>query len=163
MQAPDTDNLSKLYALIKDIKFAMLTTVDAQGHLRSRPMGTMEAEKDGHIWFFTAVDSVKVDELRREHRVNLSYAAPNDNRYVSVSGVARLVDDREKIRALWNPGAKLFFEGPDDPRLGLLRVTPSEAEYWSSNSTWIGNLIQMAVAKVTGDTSKLGENEKIKL
>ena len=70
---------------------------------------------------------------------------------------------REKIRALWNPGAKLFFEGPDDPRLGLLRVTPSEAEYWSSNSTWIGNLIQMAVAKVTGDTSKLGENEKIKL
>ena len=77
--------------------------------------------------------------------------------------VARLVDDRQKIHALWNSSGKLFFEGPDDPRLGLLRVTPSEAEYWSSNSTWIGNLIQMAVAKVTGDTSKLGENEKIKL
>ena len=92
MQAPDTDNLDKLYALIKDIKFAMLTTVDAQGHLRSRPMGTMEAEQDGHIWFCTALDSAKIEELRREHRVNLSYAAPHDNRYVSVSGVARLVD-----------------------------------------------------------------------
>jgi len=163
MQAPDTDNLSKLYALIKDIKFAMLTTVDAQGHLRSRPMGTMEAEQDGHIWFFTALDSAKVEELRREHRVNLSYAAPGDNRYVSVSGNARLVDDREKIRALWNPGAKLFFEGPDDPRLGLLRVTPSEAEYWSSSSTWIGQAIDFVRARITGDTSKLGENEKIKL
>ena len=42
-------------------------------------------------------------------------------------------------------------------------MTPSEAEYWSSSSTWIGQAIDFVRARITGDTSKLGENEKIKL
>jgi general stress protein 26 len=159
------DNLKKLHEMIKDIKFAMLTTVDEKGSLRARPMATLEADvASRELWFFTAADSPKVEDAKRDMRVNLAYASPNDNRYVSVSGVAQLVRDREKIRQLWKPPHKVFFpEGPDDPNLALLRVTAYDAEYWTGPITWIGKIVRFAAAAISGDYSKVGENEKISL
>ncbi len=163
MEATHQDNLDKLYKLIKGIKFAMFTTVDARGSLRSRPMTTLEAEPDGNLWFFTAIDAPKVEETRRDEQVNLGYADPSDNRYVSVSGRAQVVRDRAKIKELWRPIHKAFFEGPDDPRLALLRVTPDEAEYWDSPSNFVTQTISMVKAALGGGQQELGENEKLKL
>ena len=163
MEATNQDNLDRLYALIRDIKFAMLTTVDATGSLRSRPMTTLKAEPDGHMWFFTALDAPKVAETRRDEQVNLAYAEPADNCYVSVSGHAQLVLDRAKIHELWRPAHKAFFEGPDDPHLALLRVTPADAEYWSSPSNFVTQTISMVKNILTGEKPELGENEKLKL
>lgn len=163
METTNQDNLSKLYSLIRGIKFAMLTTVEATGSLRSRPMTTLEADPDGYLWFFTAIDAPKVAEARRDEQVNLGYADPSDNRYVSVSGRAELVRDRAKIHALWKPVHKAFFEGPDDPRLALLRITPDEAEYWSSPSNFVTQTISMVKNILTGEKPDLGENEKLKL
>ena len=64
----------------------MLTTVDEDGTLRSRPMGTQEIEFDGDLWFFTADPSGKSAEVREHQQVNVSYADPGSTRYVSVSG-----------------------------------------------------------------------------
>lgn len=36
---------------IKDIQFAMLTTVEQDEDLRSRPMATHDMDDDGTIWF----------------------------------------------------------------------------------------------------------------
>ncbi len=163
MENTHQDNLTKLYGLIKDIKFVMLTTVDAKGQLRSRPMTTLEAEPDGDLWFFTRDDAPKVAEAEQERHVNLAYAEPADHRYVSVSGVARIVRDRAKIHQLWRPPHKAFFEGPDDPHLAILRVTPQEAEYWISGSNWLGQAIGFVKTMITGNTEDMGENEKLKL
>ena len=163
METTPQDNLAKLHELIKDIKFTMLTTVDPRGSLRSRPMTTLDPGSDGALWFFTRDDAAKVDETQKDHQVNLSYANPGDHQYVSVSGTARLVRDRAKIRELWKPPHKAFFEGPDDPHLALLRVTPHEAEYWTSGSNWLGQAIRMVTTMITGDTKDMGENEKLKL
>lgn len=163
MEDKQQDNRSKLHALIKDIKFAMLTTVDAGGELRSRPMTTLESEPGGDLWFFTRDDAPKVEETQQEQRVNLSYADPADNKYVSVSGSAQLVRDRAKIHELWKPVHKAFFEGPDDPHLALLRVTPHAAEYWSSASNWLGQAIDLVKTMITGDERNMGENKKLRL
>ena len=106
METTHQDNLHKLYELIRGIKFAMFTTVDARGSLRSRSMMTLEAEPDGHLWFFTAIDAPKVAETRRDEQVNLAYAKPADNCYVSVSDHAQPVLDRAKIHELWRPAPK---------------------------------------------------------
>ena len=82
--------IKKLGELIEDIKIAMLTTVEEDGSLRSRPMGTQQVEFDGDLWFFTGQSTAKVDEIQQDQHVNISYANPDDNRYVSVSGRARL-------------------------------------------------------------------------
>jgi general stress protein 26 len=155
--------IKKLAELIKDIRFAMFTTVDAQGVLRSRPMATQQIAFNGDLWFFTRVDTGKVDDVRQYQQVNVGYAAPDDQRYVSVMGPAEVIDDRAKMAELWNPAYKVFFpEGLGDTRLRLIRVEVREAEYWDSPGK-VATAISFVKALVTGDPSNMGENEKITL
>lgn len=162
----NTENVAKLADLIRDVRIAMLTTIEADGCLRSRPMATQETEFDGTLWFFTWVDSAKVHEIERDHHVNISYANPSDEVYVSVSGTARLTRDPAKAKELWNPMHKAWFpKGLDDPNLGLLRVDVEKAEYWDSPSSKVVQLIGFAKALATGKSwaGEAGENEKLTL
>ncbi len=156
------EGVKKLAELIKDIDIAMLTTVDEDGTLRSRPMSTQEVEFDGDLWFLTSDDTAKVGEISRENRVNVSYAKPDKQRFVSVSGAATIVNDKAKIEELWSPVYKAFFpKGLDDPSLRLLKIHAEKAEYWES-----AGLIPTVIAFVqsmAGKEADLGENEKIRL
>jgi general stress protein 26 len=156
--------IEKLNGLIKDIDFAMLTTVDTDGVLRSRPMSTQDAEFDGTLWFFTSDKTHKVEEIERDNRVNASYAEPKDNVYVSVSGTATIVKDKAKMEELWNPILKAWFpKGLDDPNICLLRVDVEQAEYWDSPSSTLVQVVGFVKALVTGQRANGGENEKINL
>src|ERR1044072_1295327 len=101
MKSDTTSHLSqaaafaKLSALIADINIAMLTTANADGTLRSRPMATQHVDAGtGSLWFFSADDSAKVAEIQEEQDVALAYAAPSKHSYLSISGRARIVHDR---------------------------------------------------------------------
>lgn len=154
--------IEKLNELINDIDFAMLTTVDTDGVLRSRPMSTQKAEFDGTLWFFTNDATHKVDEIERDNRVNVSYAKPEDNVYVSVSGAASISKDRQKMEELWNPILKAWFpKGLDDPHICLLRVDVEQAEYWDSPSSTLVQIVGFVKAMVTGKRADGGENEKV--
>lgn len=161
----EKSDIEKLHELIKDIRTAMLTTVEEDGSLRSRPMATQETDLgdlDGNLWFFTPASSAKVGEVRREQHVNLSYAAPDSNRYVSVSGTARIVRDPAKAKELWNPALKAWFpKGLDDPDLALLRVEVGKAEYWDAPSSKMVQLVGFVKAIATGQRYDPGENEKL--
>ena len=151
MEQTREQSLKKLAELVKDIEFAMLTTLDEEGCLHSRPMATQKIEEDGTLWFFTELNSGKVAELERDHHVNISYAAPKDNKYLSVSGTARALRDTAKAKQLWSPLLKAWFpKGPEDPNTGLLRVNIEKAEYWDAPSSTAVQLIGFAKAIVTG-------------
>ncbi|MEJ7698357.1 MAG: pyridoxamine 5'-phosphate oxidase family protein [Pyrinomonadaceae bacterium] len=153
--------IEKLRSLIKNINTAMLTTIDG-GVLRSRPMQTQETETGGDLWFFTSSETHKAEEIEKDNRVNLAYASPNDNSYVSVSGRAELVKDRAKMEELWNPILKAWFpKGLDDPNITLLKVSVEAAEYWDSASSTIVQVAGFIKALVTGTRADGGENEKI--
>jgi general stress protein 26 len=157
------EQLAKLRELIEDIDFCMLTTVDADGALRSRPMSTQQAEEDGDLWFFTSAQTGKVDEVAADSRVNVSYAAKQKARYVSVSGTAEVFRDRAKMKELWNPILKAWFpKGLDDPDLALLKVTVEQAEYWEDSSSSMVRFFKLVRAAATG-TSYEGENRKLDL
>lgn len=157
------ENIKKLRELIKDIKVAMLTTVEDDGTLRSRPMVTQQFEFGGDLWFFTSANAPKVDEVKHDRHVNVSYAEPNDQKYVSVSGRAQIVRDRQKMEELWNPTYKAWFpQGLEDPNLGLLKVSVDQAEYWDSPSGAVVRLVGFVKSVVTGEPiGNPGENEKI--
>jgi general stress protein 26 len=145
------NDVAKLGELIKDIRVAMLTTVDNEGRLHSRPMETQQSEFDGTLWFFTDSESEKVHELERDRHVNLSYAKPDDQRYVSVSGTASTVRDQAKMKELWSPLHKAWFpKGLDDPNIALLRVDVDRAEYWDAPSSATVRLFGFAKAVLTG-------------
>ena len=157
-------DVKKLAKLIEGIDFAMLTTVCGDGSMRSRPMSTQQAEFDGTLWFFTRDDSAKVSEINGNPRVNVSYAKPSDQTYVSVTGTATLLRDRKKIKELWNPLHKAWFpDGVDDPHLALLRVDVDKAEYWDSPSSTVMHVIGFVKALATVKEYEPGENKKLDL
>ncbi len=159
--------IKKLGDLIKDIQYAMLTTTEPDGSLRSRPMATHQdpkSEFDGVLWFFTKGDAPKVDEVEQDRHVNLSYASPEKSKYVSLSGTARLVRDRNKAEQLWDPKYKAWFpKGLDDPELALLRVEVAKAEYWDTPSSPIVHAIGLVKALATGRAFDPGDHEKVTL
>lgn len=154
----------KLAELIDDIDVAMMTTREADGSMRSRPMMTQNERFEDDLWFFTRLDSAKVEELQMDPQVNLSYSAPSKQRYVSVSGEARVVRDRETMKRFWSPVHRAWFPGGlEDPQLCILRVRPTYAEYWDSPNSAVVHLFGMAKAVVSGEAYEPGENEKIDL
>jgi len=135
--AEDIEYLSKL---IRGIRVVMLTTVCEDGTLRSRPMMTQNSPFDGTLWFFASADPSEAGHGRDEGQININYISAEENRYVSISGVATLVFDRQKIEELWNPSVEPWFpEGLADPKLALLRVETEKWEYWDSQA---GSMVQ---------------------
>jgi general stress protein 26 len=125
------ENVRKLREMIKGIEFAMLTTVEDDGSLRSRPMAAQKVEFDGDLYFFTKSRAAKVDEVENDRQVCVSYAAPDEQRYVSMSGVARLLRDRTKMEEFWFGDLETWFpHGLEDPELALLWISVTQAEYW---------------------------------
>jgi general stress protein 26 len=162
----DTDrSIQKICDLIKDIDFCMLTTLDDDGCLRSRPMAVnKEVEDNGDMWFFTYGSSHKVAEVDRHHEVNVSFAAPDKQCYVSVSGMAELVTDRAKIQELWKPELKAWFPKElDEPDIALLKVTATKGEYWDAPAGWVAKAVGFVKAAVTGDRERMTENAKVDL
>jgi general stress protein 26 len=156
------EQLDKLDELIKDIRIAMLITTDDDGSLRSRPMATPQWAFDGNLWFFTWTDTSKIEELQRHPQVNVSFAHPEQQHYVSISGTATLVREPQKMEELWSPWFRTWFpRGLDDPNLGLLQVHVDKAEYWDAPSSTMVQLFGVVKATLTGQPSQPGEHGKL--
>ena len=160
-----SDSLEKLREMIKDIDFCMLTTIDEQGDPHSRPMSSNgDIDPNGDIWFFTGASSQKVGEIENSPKVNVSFADPKNQRYVSVTGSAQLTRDAKKIEELWRPEFKMWFpKGKDDPEIALMRIRLEKAEYWDSPSSTIAYVVNFVSAVVTGKQPEFGENKKVEL
>lgn len=154
-----------LAELIHGVRVAMMTTARSDGSLHTRPMWshqTKPSEFDGTLWFFTHASAPKTDEVQHDAHVSLSYASPEKDDYVAVSGRARVVRDRAKIRALWNPTLKAWFpDGVDDPDIALLQVTVTRAEYWDSPSSRLVQAVGFTKALLTGQQYRPGGNTKL--
>lgn len=152
-------NIKKIGKFIQDIDFTMLTTIDEQGELQSRPMSTQKTEFDGDVYFFTFEDSNKARHIRHNPRVNLAYAAPDKQTYVSLKGEASVFTDRQKMQELWEPGHKAWFpQGLDTPGIALIRVSVKTAEYWESSLSTIAFVVALVKSTVTGKSQDMGEN-----
>lgn len=135
----------------------MLTTVTMDGTLRSRPMLTLEFDDEGQLWFFSSDESGKAHDLEGEKAVNLAYADPERQSYVSITGLASVVQDRAHSERLWQPRMEQYLPGGlDNPHLVLIRVQIEAAEYWdfagsapaASPAPGEGDHAQVAVRKV---------------
>lgn len=157
------EQLDTIAAKIKDVKFGMFTTVDANRTLSSRPLTQQQVDADGQMWFFTSDESEFTRELLGNPQVNVSFADVGDSLYVSVSGSAVLLKDRAKAEELWNPLVKAWFpKGLDDPHLSLIKVDIQSAEYWDSDASKMRQFFEMAKAAITGEPAKdLGEHVKL--
>ncbi len=159
-----SEAMNHLLELITDVKMAMMTTQDKEGNLRSRPMQTVESTPDGTFWFFTSDHSAKAQEVGSDPRVNLSYAMPEKNRYVSVSGLGEIVHDLDKKKELWKPAFKAWFpEGVDDAHCALMKVYIERAEFWDTRSSSFVEIVGFTKAILSGETYKADKDEHQKI
>jgi general stress protein 26 len=153
---------STLDDLIKDMRIAMLTTVDAEGSLRRRPMAAPQVAFDGALWFVSGADTPKVEDAPPHHQVNVSFADPEHQRYVAISGTASLVRERQPMEARWKPWFRTWFpQGLDAPHLTLLKVDVAKAEYWDTPSRPMVPLSGVVQATLTGKAPQAGEHAKL--
>jgi general stress protein 26 len=151
----------KMHELLREFDSAMLVTRTSDGQLRSRPMMLADVDLDGSLWFMTGVRSGKIDELEEDHHVNI--AMQQSRKYVSISGQAQVVDDRNKIEELWNEAWKIWFPGgKEDPNLVLLKVKGEMGEYWDNSGTsGVRYLIEAGKAYLRGTRPDVEGDPKV--
>lgn len=152
----NTENLrsieavQKITELITKANTCLFTTRLSSIPLSSRPMSTLKVDENGIIWFFSKVDSDKNMHIKQDDRVQLFYAHGASSEYLSLYGRAEIVTEQAVIRELWNPLAKVWFDGPEDPAITVLKITPEDGHYWDTKSNKMVQLLKLAIGAIIG-------------
>jgi general stress protein 26 len=155
------DNKDRFWTLVTKLDICMLATRSGD-KIRSRPMSAIARPEDNDIVMLTDKWFVKDQEIEQSNNVNLSYSNGSGT-FVSVEGAANIVDDRTLINDCWSSGAQLYWpDGPDDPNIVAIVVTPCDVEYWESDNKFIAGM-KFAYGLATHSTPSLGDNKKLRL
>jgi general stress protein 26 len=157
----DSEKREHLKKLVEAFDSAMLVTRTENGGLRSRPLSMVHnADDPQQLYFSTAIDSPKVREIEADPRVNV--CMQKKRQFVSVTGIARLVNNRALIDKLWSEAWKIWFpKGKDDPSLCIVILDPSEAAYWDASGLEGATYVfDMAKAYVTGSKPSSDDDER---
>lgn len=154
------DERAKVVELLREYDTAMLVTHD-HSVLEARPMQMAQVDDDGRVWFFTDDRTRKVERVTADRDV-LLVLQDDRSSYVSLSGTARVVHDREKAARLWTKAYEVWFpDGLASPHLVLIAVEPRAAEYWDNRGTkGVKYLFQAASALITDSRPEIEEGEQ---
>jgi general stress protein 26 len=154
----------RLWEMIKDTRFGMLTHRHSDGGLHAHPLTTQNKSlgEQGILYFFVSRATEVGQRLQRDGNVNVSYSDPHKDYYVSISGTARISEDLDAKKRLFNAMAKAWFPGgATDPDLELVEVHITHAKYWDVKESKPTQLFKMAAAAVSGERPKLGEHKEV--
>src|SRR4051812_43361627 len=126
MSSQNGNDRAELDTLLAHYKTALLTTRGEDGHFHTRPMSMQRHRTGEELWFVTATDTRKSHDLEHDSHCALAFHdGGNSATYVSVSGTAELVRDRDTLRRLWEPEWKAWFpDGPETKDAVLIRFRP---------------------------------------
>jgi len=126
-----------------------------------RPMNVRKVDDEGNLWFLSASDSRKNQELALDPHVKLYFQGSKHADFMQLNGEAAISRDREKIEELWSKLVETWFtEGRDDPRITVIKVTPTEGYYWDTKHGMAVAGVKMligAVLRKTMDDSVQGK------
>lgn len=152
--------MKKVADLIEDMTVCMITAVDGH-HLASRPMSPILLDKDGALWFLTSASAMQGVRLES---ITVAFSNEPDASYVSMEGIAHLIDDTPTKEHLWTAFAKPWFpDGPESPDLRAMKFVPRTVDYWDSPSSKVVRLFAIAASVMSGKPVGLGEHEHLAL
>lgn len=144
--------IDKIKALVKAIDICLFcTNLRDNDGLTTRPMSTQDVDEYGNLWFFSAKDSTKNEEITKDSKVQLFYSHPSKSSYMILNGAAEISFDKDKIKQYWSPLAKTWFkEGIDDSNISLIKVNTKSAYYWDVEGNQMINFFKMIASVATG-------------
>jgi general stress protein 26 len=156
-----TRNIDRVWSLMKEIPVAMVVTRfgDGQG-MRARPMAVRPDQKQGVIYFLTDVDGPKDVEVGRNANICLALADNKTQKYLSISGRAEIIEDKDRVRQIWSIYDKAFWTDENDSRIRILRVTPESAEFWEEAGRFV-TVAKLVAASFSSERTSLGKSEKV--
>lgn len=161
------EKVEDLFTFIDNTKFCLLTTHVADTDLlASRAMALAAKESNGFdLLFHTNTESGKTDDLKEDASVNIGFIN-NSGEWASISGHASIETDRAVVKKHYSPGLKAWLGdlgdgkhdgGPEDPRIGIIRVKASTVQYAVSNRTQIGGFVELAKGVATGSSPSVNK------
>ena len=153
----------RLHDLLDGLDTAMLITHTSQGYLNARPMGVAELSDTGEIFFVSAGSSAKVKEIKADSDVTLVFQGKQ--KFISMNGSAVVLKDQALVDKLWSEAWRVWFpEGKTDPSLRILKVSPTDAEYWDNAGVkGISYVFEAAKAYISGKTPDVSEKQHGKI
>ncbi len=127
------NNLSDVALKMRKLDICMLTTQKNNGELSSRPMSNNgDVEYDGNSYFFTFEESHAVKDITENPQVSLNFEGDKDL-YIALSGKAKLITDKEKLKEHWLDELKQWFpQGTDTPGITMIHVKANRIKYWQN-------------------------------
>ena len=151
--------------LLGEFETALLVTRGPDGHFHARPMATQQKSRRDGIWFATYGSSDKCREIAADPQVAIAYhEGKRDATYLSISGRAEIVRDRDQIEELWDPSWKPWFpDGPEEEDLVLIHVVPEHAEWVRPAGGRLKVWKTMAKRALTGAREAPGQKKGVDL
>lgn len=129
------------------------TSTASSGSTGARPMSVQLVDGEGNLWFLSADDSHKNQDVAQDPAVKLYFQGSAHSDFLVLSGTATVSRDPEKIKELWEPIVKTWFtEGVEDPRITVIRVQPNEGYYWDTKHGSAVAGIKMLIGAAIGKT-----------
>jgi general stress protein 26 len=140
------------------------TAASISGSSGTRPMGVQQVDDAGNLWFLSAADSHKNQEISVDPKVTLYFQGSPHSDFLVLKGVASISRDEAKIKELWEPIFKTWFtEGENDPRISIIKVTPTEGYYWDTKHGFAVAGIKMVMGAIMGKTMDDSVEGKVNL
>ena len=156
----EQDKHARVWEIIEKVGVGMLTTRFGGG-LRARPLESRPDRGEGAIWFVTDARGAKDDEIEAAPDVCFIVIDHKEKAYLSITGQASVIDDHAKAAAVWKKTDDVWWNGPDDPNVRVLRLVPVTAELWDGPANSAVAAFEFAKARMTGQKPNLGENRKV--
>jgi general stress protein 26 len=153
-----SEAIRKIKELVENAESCFFCTSATSGESHGvRPMAAKKVDHDGNLWFLSASDSHKNQEINLDPYVKLYFQGSAHSDFLFLKGIASISTDRTYIKELWEPILKTWFtEGIDDPRITVIKVTPTDGYYWDTKHgnavAGIKMLIGAAIGKTLDDS-----------
>jgi general stress protein 26 len=154
------NSLERVWDIIERVGVCMFTTHSGAG-MRARPLEARPDRRTGIIWFVSDLRSAKEHEIARDPAVGLVFIDADAKAYLSLTARAEVSRDHAKAAEIWKRTDNVWWRGPNDPDVCVLRVTPITAELWDGPASKAVAIFEFAKARLTGLKPKLGENRKV--
>ncbi|KUJ16919.1 uncharacterized protein LY89DRAFT_645950 [Mollisia scopiformis] len=165
------EKVEDLSEFISSSKFGMMTTRDgSSGALVSRCMALAAKENGGiDLIFHTNTESGKTSDIDSDPHINIAFLN-SSGEWASVSGTSSILTDRSTVKKYYSPALKAWLGdlgdgkhdgGPDDPRIGVIRVEAKTATYAITRKNAISRGIEMAQGIVTGKAPAVNKLREI--
>jgi general stress protein 26 len=143
----------KIKELVEEAQTCFFCTKPSSEGSHSRPRSVQQIDDAGNIWFLSANDSYKNEELEANPLVDLYFQGSTHSDFLHLKGSATISTDRDKIKELWEPVlATWFTEGVEDPRITVIKVEPSEGHYWDNKHGNAVAGVKMIIGAIIGKT-----------